>query len=64
MIQIFTGSSIYHNRLFKISWLIVAGILLFPAIQGAEWEKSPMRANGTVPVWIIAGPLSNGNADT
>ena len=26
-----------------------------------EWESFPIRENGTIPVWLVAGPLPNGS---
>ena len=34
--------------------------LLLPAMNmAADWESFPLRPNGTIPVWTVAGPLAN-----
>jgi len=62
MINTVSMGTMFHNRLFHIFEFIILGLLLSSLIQAAEWESFPLRSNGTIPVWIAAGPLPNGNA--
>ena len=35
--------------------------LLIPVLAfSSQWENLPLRENGTVPVWTVAGPFPNG----
>jgi len=40
-------------------WIFVLPLCAVTA--AADWQSFPLRENGTIPVWTVAGPFPNGN---
>jgi hypothetical protein len=38
---------------------LICLLLVSTAVWSADWETFPLRENGSIPVWLIAGPFPN-----
>ena len=59
--------SLIHAHWFRVSRRrritgLVVWVLLVPCTTNllADWQSFPLRENGTIPVWTVAGPFPNG----
>ncbi|MCC6491110.1 MAG: hypothetical protein IT364_26720 [Candidatus Hydrogenedentes bacterium] len=49
---------VHLSRIVSSVFLLCSLLLCSPASAG-EWERIPLRDNGSIPVWMVAGPLPN-----
>ena len=40
--------------------LLALALFLCTTLSAADWQSYPLRKNGTIPVWTVAGPFPNG----